>query len=445
MEPVAVLLEEPNEELAGFYVGEADGRIHVAQLRHGSGLVEVSAEPVEAVVSVSRDRVVRMALRSPAGLGLEDAGREQAETLLEDLIVERRAASGAPPPAPEPYDTDNPVQTFAPLVSIHSKEPVAPTDADYFLRGSRLLWSFRGCPAKALTGKLTSREQWLDLGQGGFRQAARCGDTGETYSSKRYTRPYGKRRQGLEGRQGFYLDLDDNLRKPDVKSRAQGSQRVLSSVPVYYERHPEPDTRRDDDERITYWFFYPFSIPPGGNDKVSHEGDWERVSVLVERVGAGRWRPVSVRYNAHDGHLDVPWADVRKAPDETGIATHPRAYVAKGSHASYRRAGKFVQVLVRGGFEIVRVKDDARACPDCPLWFTWQRLVDATKEPWYGFGGAWGQVGDASDFTGPLGPSPFKTRGLSDAPETSLQHASEGAGPVPAPAAPTEKPQPPGG
>jgi hypothetical protein len=125
MEPVAVLLEKPSEEITGFYVGEADDRIYIAQLRHGSGLVEVSGEPVEAVVSVARNRVTRMALRSPAGLGLSDEGREQAETLLENLIAERRAASGEKPPGAGPVVTGEPARTFAPLASIHSEEPVA--------------------------------------------------------------------------------------------------------------------------------------------------------------------------------------------------------------------------------------------------------------------------------------------------------------------------------
>jgi hypothetical protein len=103
-----------------------------------------------------------------------------------------------------------------------------------------------------------------------------------------------------------------------------------------------------------------------------------------------------------------------------------------------------VQVLRRGRFDIVKVEDDAIACPACPLWFTWQRLVDATKEPWYGFGGAWGRVGSAPEFTGPLGPSRYKTQGLSPAPETALQKASDGdpaALPPAVPAAPAQRPR----
>jgi hypothetical protein len=434
LEPVAVLLKDPEDAIAGFYVGESDDRIHLAQLRHGSGLVDVSAEPVEAIVTIPRDRVARMALRSPAGLGPTDAGRGQAETLLEELVVEQRAASGEHAPAAEPVATDEPVVTFAPLLSIHSHEPVYPTSVEYFLEGAQLFWSFRGnCDARLISPNLANDVDRLRLGRGGFTQARNCGDEGPLLNSSQYTRPHSKKRfvkvngapLELTGREGFYLDLEDRLRRPkDKKTTNQGSQKVLENVPVYYELHPEPDTPADD-RRITYWFFYPFSIPPGGADKIAHEGDWERLSVLAERQDDGRWRPLTVRYHEHDTHVDVPWTDVRKVPDPTGPLTHPRAFVARGSHATYRRAGRFEQVLARGGVKIVTVKDDARACPECPLWLTWQRLVDALAEPWYGYGGAWGRLGNTSDFTGPLGPSAYKTLGLSDGPEQSLQQAVE--------------------
>jgi hypothetical protein len=429
MEPVAVLLKDPEQELAGFYVGESSDQIHIAQLRQGSGLLGVSAEPVEAIVSVPRARVIRKALRRPAGLGLADDGREQVETLLENVVAEQRALSGEPSPPAEPVATTAPTRTFAPLVSLHAAEPSAPMAVDEFLDNSRLYWAFRGCPKdkRLLVTSLSSQKDRLKLGKaGGFKQRARCG-RGDEYTSADFTRPHGKKRvfadgrPDLTGREGFYLDLADGLRRRELRSERKGEQRVLKSVPVYYERH-----REKRDERFTYWLFYPFSFPAGTNESIGHEGDWERVSVLAHEVKPGLWRPLSVRYHEHDGSLDVAWADVRKAPDESGLATHPRAYAAKGSHATYRRGGRFLQVLSRGGFNILAVKDDARACPECPLWFTWQRLVDAQTQPWYGFGGAWGQVGGQPDFTGPLGPSYAKTiGGKAPSPETALQQASD--------------------
>ena len=126
--------------------------------------------------------------------------------------------------------------------------------------------------------------------------------------------------------------------------------------------------------------------------------------------------------------------------DETGVISHPRAYVAKGSHATYSHPGRFAQILTRGGRETLAVRDDARACVSCPLWYTWKpptMLVDAEQQPWYGFGGAWGVVGSVSDFTGPLGPSIAKTRqGRAPSPETALQPAPAVTPSPPDPAGP---------
>jgi hypothetical protein len=286
-----------------------------------------------------------------------------------------------------------------------------------------------------------TQEQWRKLGSGQYRQAADCGG-GDAYSSKDHTRPFDKRRtfddgrRTLSGREGFYIDLPDRLRKRKLSTQRNGDQLVLKSSPVYYERHAE-----GQDVRLTYWLFYPFSFPTGTNEKIGHEGDWERVSVLVQQTAPGLWRPLSAQFHAHSGSVDVAWADVRKAPDESGRPTHPRAYAAKGSHATYRRGGRYLQILSSGSHKIVAVKDDARACPQCPLWFTWERLVNAEKQPWYGFGGAWGRVGSAPDFTGPLGPSIRKTVGRKGpSPETALQQSSNLAadfppgagGPIPA-------------
>jgi hypothetical protein len=428
MEPIAVLLKDPEQQLAGFYVGESSDELHIAQLSQGSGLLGVSAEPVEAVVSVARSRVVRKALRQPAGLGLADDGREQAETLLENLVAEQRAASGEKVAPAEPIATEHPARTFAPLVSLHAEEPSAPWTAEEFLRNSHLSWApLRDCPQKQRAFEaLATRRQWTKLGAGDYKQAADCG-RGDTYSSNDHTRPFDKRRtfddgrSALSGREGFYIDLPDNLRKRKLRTQHNGDQLVLKSSPVYYECHAE-----GGNVRLTYWFFYPFSFPTGTSEKIGHEGDWERVSVLVHQLAPSLWKPLSARFHAHSGNVDVAWADVRKASDESGRPTHPRAYSAKGSHATYRRGGKYLQVLSIGNHKILAVKDDARACPQCPLWFTWERLVNAEKQPWYGFGGAWGKVGSASDFTGPLGPSIIKTvGGEAPSPETALQQTSD--------------------
>jgi hypothetical protein len=87
----------------------------------------------------------------------------------------------------------------------------------------------------------------------------------------------------------------------------------------------------------------------------------------------------------------------------------PPAYVAEGSHATYPRAGRCEEVKRVHGNKRVGADDIAIACPSCPQWRSWERLCDAARLPWYGFGGAWGRATSSADTTGPLGPSPRNT------------------------------------
>jgi hypothetical protein len=454
LEPVAALLKDPDSSIVGFYVGDTGDRMYVAELPGvTAGAPTTSAEDVNTIVAVSRDRVTRLAIRQPEGTGTADAGREEAQTLLENLVAQRAVTGGAAPQAA--VATSDRVSTFAPLAFLHSEETVPPTSVDYFLDNSWVMWAEAGkcpdyvyalgrnaAPADRKPAQLIGKVDAAGLGSGGYRHPAdgeTCNDKGPAYKSSDFTRPYSPngRATGLDPTQGFYLDLDDSKRHPHESTSQQNGQKVLNPVPMYYEQHAE-----GDGERITYWFFYPLSLLPGVShvgDFLSHEGDWERMSVFV-RPGpsAGQWIPVSARYHEHDTHIDIPWADVRKAPGPNGLATHPLAYVGRGSHATYPRPGHYEQVFKPGSRRIIAVQDDARSCPDCAEWFTWQLLVNAAKQPWYGFGGAWGQVGSGSDTTGPLGPSKYKTHGKAPSPEHLVQQPSTVAPPQPGgpPAAP---------
>lgn len=334
------------------------------------------------------------------------------------MAVARERVTATPPgsttgaEAVAPISTQAPERTFAPLVSLHSSEPVAPMSVDLFLHGSRLFWAFGpGCRAdsKQIAPHLTTRAQWGSLGSGGFTQSARCG-AGDVYTTSDYTRPYGDRRtfidrSDLTGREGFYLDLDNPLRTSKLQTATAGGHRVLKPSPVYFEDHAETGDDNLPNVRITYWFFYPFSRTEGIPNWISpgHEGDWERISVLIRRTGVDLWQPLSVKFHRHAASAKVLWKDVLKARDDTGVMTHPRAFVAKGSHGTYGRPG---------WFSLPVGHDEAKACLRCPWWFTWKppgMLVDATQEPWYGFGGAWGYAGTTPDSSGPLGPSLRKT------------------------------------
>ena len=139
-----------------------------------------------------------------------------------------------------------------------------------------------------------------------------------------------------------------------------------------------------------------------------HQGDWEAVSVEVDRAGEldrlafwGHGAPVVRR--AHE-------VTIRK---EAG-GDHVEALVAVGSHASYPD-------LESADRHKEAVPDPSRRSE----WRTWQNLSPAPEQTaWYGFGGAWGRprlppIGRLrwrefrgldlwKESTGPLGPGPAK-------------------------------------
>jgi hypothetical protein len=443
MEPVAVQLKDPNEVLAGFYVGESSDRIFVAELRNTDGAF-VPAETVDTVVSVDRSRVVRTLLKKPAGISSDEEGRGQAHRLAATL---RHATEPPQPATVTAAGPDERAKAFAPLLHLHPGDRSAPTSADYFLAHSRLRWRHSGCGAHAPTlvppatrggkDRRVGTIVPLALGTGRYTHAPGCDHAASLVGSNKLTRPNGggpraKRPRTVPLKEGFFLNLDNDFRRPKLEDRTRrdGPQAIFTNLgaptPVYWEEHPAGSRRK----RLTYWFFYPLSIPPGTGavgDRFAHEGDWEGMSVLLARdpKSNDRWTPESVRYNAHHTPADVPWSNVEKATGPDGRATHPVGYVARDSHATYRAAGHYEQTLVAANRDVIRVDDVAFSCPDCPAWVTWLNLRSVTEEPWYGFGGAWGDVAGNGDGTGPLGPSEYRAGPTNPDAEESLKAGAE--------------------
>jgi hypothetical protein len=80
---------------------------------------------------------------------------------------------------------------------------------------------------------------------------------------------------------------------------------------------------------LQYWFFYPY------NDWHNcHEGDIERVQIILDKA-TGTPMPINVTFGQHRGGKTVPW--------NGGVSfiegTHPKVFVAQGSHASYPTDG----------------------------------------------------------------------------------------------------------
>ena len=75
---------------------------------------------------------------------------------------------------------------------------------------------------------------------------------------------------------------------------------------------------------IQYWFFYAYN--PGHLNQ--HQGDWEMIEIVLDSSET----PLYAVYSAHFSGEKASWSDVDKVD-----GTHPRVFVALGSHANYFR------------------------------------------------------------------------------------------------------------
>lgn len=262
---------------------------------------------------------------------------------------------------------DNPITTYAPFVYLHHSEKNLPMAAGEFIAHSQLRWAHdQGCPDHPAEprGPVSA----IALGRGTYKHkmadalSGLCRHHGREYHSNERTRPY----EMGSTEEGFFLDLDNGSR---------GGQGVSSPVYVDYTKGAY----------ITYWFFY------GYNDGVAsfnHEGDWERISIRLTITN----RPTHVAYFQHNKYCVYEWSKVQKYKNN-----HPIVFSAEGSHASYTQTGSHWTGLWWDYTDKSGKK-----------WQTWKSLLMVRDQPWYGYGGAWGEVGETSTTTGPLGPSPFK-------------------------------------
>lgn len=272
------------------------------------------------------------------------------------------------------------VRRYAPIVRLAKGEEWRPISAAAFIEQSSLRWAHDdNCPNDhevAGNGDVDAGR----LGSGGYSHQAAlppvglCRHFGREYRSDDFTRPRdpGHGRDGTPPTdEGFFLDFTGDRHGQGVRA------------PVYYEYHPK--------EYVTYWFFYAFNDAPSSPSTFGdHEGDWERVTVRLN----GRNRATQIAYFQHDGDPCVLRWSSRRVQKRGG---HPVVFSAKGTHASYPRAGHFP---LPGPPE-----DEAS---HGRTWATYRSLRNARTQPWFNFGGAWGEVGELKESTGPLGPSAAK-------------------------------------
>jgi hypothetical protein len=212
--------------------------------------------------------------------------------------------------------------------------------------------------------------------------------------------------EGSLPRGGAALRLDQRLCRADQGVAATpcyvAAQAAHNARPVTY----AAAFRRGDRIDLQYWFFYaynPYSptSPPGELWQV-HEGDWEAVSVVLDRRGT----PIAAGYSQHSEGMRRAWSQVPKR------GLHPLVYVALGSHANYFSPGRhvfdprvinalFISIIRQNGFEPVDLTARGRSLQP--------RLVRVTVDgpSWMTFAGRWGE----DEYIRVPGGSPIATGG----------------------------------
>jgi hypothetical protein len=305
---------------------------------------------------------------------------------------------------------------FAPQVNLAGDERWLPLGAREFIDHSDLSW-LGPCGADRLragrsmtppTGfeypllspaSLSERPHVLPV----RRQPGCVFSPDESFSTAEYTHPYDVRRaDDIALNEGFFLDLI---------SRARAGRRPDGRVPAYYESGRERFQGKPA-LRVTYWTLFGRhapALPRPVRRQFTHEGDWERVAVLLRPTADGGLRPLAVRYyGAGRSYREVAWRKAPRVSDpKGGQATHPVVYSARGSHSLFPSVGRRSYAIEFAGGRKYTVTEVAPACPNCVRWRTWRLLRDARAEAWYGYGGAWGDSASYPDNAGPLGPSPY--------------------------------------
>lgn len=298
----------------------------------------------------------------------------------------------------QPVAAGDPVVAFAPLVLLAAEERWLPMGAEEFIAASGLEWVGGPCryerdiaasnASRAAAGNRIPPLSVPRLGApNGYRVRPLRADCRtprpRVYTTDQRTRPFDTRARppGLRLDEGFSLDILTDAQPGDPR-RALGG--VIEGVPVYFARS-RPRAGSPATLRVSYWMLFGRGevADPESGGQGYHEGDWERVEVLLRcDRSRGAHRLVAVRYRQDGRWARRSW---RRASLAGPGGTHPVVSLGRGTHVP--------RIGMRSG----------RALP----WLTWRQLRHVRSERWFGYGGAWGAGGDSDATSGPLGPSPF--------------------------------------
>lgn len=275
---------------------------------------------------------------------------------------------------------------FAPRLLFHRHECHLPSTPQNFQRNSRFRESRQGGRdrgwKKGSGWETSNRHEDPYYGVGWdvveAEVADLSGDLVRQHPSVRPTlRPHGGRnlfRSRGRRKDGLFLERDR------ISSRDSSGHPPVGGVitaPVFLDAAPAR-TSLGAFVKVSYWFFYELNSWHGF---LTHEGDWEHVTYLVEAsLIQGLGPPSHVYFAQHNS------GELRRWSDLDGVDSgHPKMFVDQNGHPTKPR--------VRNPGEYG------------PRWETWTQEFRWIREaPWRDYSGAWGEVGETKHTTGPLGP-----------------------------------------
>jgi Flp pilus assembly pilin Flp len=179
-----------------------------------------------------------------------------------------------------------------------------------------------------------------------------------------------------------FLEPDDNL---------QGDFDPNGRVPVYTYSTYYTTASNVHGERREFWVFYGYDYAQTGLS-FSHQGDWERIMLdIVNNSIQGAWLSQHTKLVYYS-------ASQLQITEENGMQTLT-VYSAIGSHAHYPSAGQFDIYDVLG----IPVAYDYTANGGYQ-WVITDNYQPLNSQPWRDYAGAWGEIGEKAETTGPLGP-----------------------------------------
>jgi Tol biopolymer transport system component len=319
--------------------------------------------------------------------------------------------------------TIDPVKVYAPRVYLHPDEMYFPDSVSNFLDYAALRWDKPNHPVTSCKDVIVAASKgYGQKGQQAWDTGRLGGVTSVPYTHQ-YTQLYSvASKRGItykcvddrnklvhtddapdyakkesDDKAGWLLDLKGS--DPYTNSLYYGDDFSTVSAPVY--------TEYKKNHYIVYWFFYPFNGWRSAEPPFTwyHEGDWENIVVKLDEND----NATDVAYTGHNCTPDKQsWSQVERVSSDGWQwqePTHPVVYSAQGSHASFAHADGLAHAGCIAGHDSVEGGGKA--------WDTWNHVVDAHSQPWYGFGGAWGDnLSSSAGAYGPAGPSVGKLSDL---------------------------------